>query len=139
MKLKNSIKKQQKWPNLTRVNLSNSCPSSWDQDNHIESKSKQIMRLNSQSIKYWRIKLKKKIKKDQKKTWINLDSGHDTGITLKKENKNKLWNLILNQPNIEGWNWKKKLKSTRVSLENSQIGSWDQDNLVMKLKKSIKK
>jgi hypothetical protein len=36
----------------------------WDYDNLIENKSKQIMKINIKSIKYWRIKLKNKNKKD---------------------------------------------------------------------------
>jgi hypothetical protein len=30
---------------------------------------------------------------------------HKTRITPYKKNRNKLWNLIFNQPNIEGWNY----------------------------------
>jgi hypothetical protein len=46
--------------------------------------------------------------------------------------------LILNQPNVEGRNWKKLLNlkrkkktlpgSIRVNLSNQQLGLWDQDN-----------
>jgi hypothetical protein len=34
----------------------------WDDNNFIESKSKQIILINSKSLKYWMIKLKKKLK-----------------------------------------------------------------------------
>jgi hypothetical protein len=41
------------------------------------------------------------------------DSGYETMITQCKINQNKLWSLIFNQSNIEGWNWKKiQLKMT---------------------------
>jgi hypothetical protein len=36
-------------------------PESWHQDNIIENKSKQIIKINSQLIKYGRMKLRKKI------------------------------------------------------------------------------
>jgi hypothetical protein len=32
---------------------------------------------------------------------------HVTGITSYKVNQNKLWSLIPNKSNVEGWNWKK--------------------------------
>jgi hypothetical protein len=34
----------------------------WDDNNFIESKSKQIILTNSKSLKYWMMKLKKKTK-----------------------------------------------------------------------------
>jgi hypothetical protein len=37
------------------------------------------------------------------------DSSNETEIILYKANQNKSWNLIPNQPNVEWWNWKKKL------------------------------
>jgi hypothetical protein len=41
------------------VNLLNPRSKSWDYDDPIESKSKQIMNFNSQSTQCWMIKLKK--------------------------------------------------------------------------------
>ena len=74
------------------------------------------MKLNSQSIWCLRIKLKKKSikmkgKKKQTKlilvNLLNLRSSHETEITLLKENSNKLFTPLFNQPDVEGWNWMK--------------------------------
>jgi hypothetical protein len=35
------------------------------------------------------------------------DPDYETMITPYKENKNKLWNLILHQLNVKEWDWKK--------------------------------
>jgi len=42
------------------------------------------------------------------------DSDHGIMITLYKDNQNKLWKLIFNQPNIEGQNWKKLLNKKDI-------------------------
>jgi hypothetical protein len=39
-------------------------------------------------------------------TWQICQPGHETLITLYKENKKKLLNPILNQANVEWWNCK---------------------------------
>jgi len=77
----------------------------------MENKSKQIIKPNFQSIKYWIMRMKKKnsIKKWPKKrsyrlTYQTCDLGHNTKMTPLKKNKNKLQSLIFNQSNIEGWN-----------------------------------
>jgi isochorismate hydrolase len=61
--LKNEIKKNQlknkTWPELTQANSPNPQLNSWNYDNFIKSKSKQIMKFNSQSIQRWMMKLKK--------------------------------------------------------------------------------
>jgi hypothetical protein len=62
-------------------------PRSWDYDNPIENKSKQIIKLNLESTQCWRRKLKKKsIKKRPKKlselTCYTYDSGYKIEITL---------------------------------------------------------
>jgi len=56
--------------------------------------------------------------------------------------------LILNQPNVEGRNWKKFIKfkkeeknlpgSIRVNLSNQQLGLWDQDNTMKSKSKNYK-
>jgi hypothetical protein len=68
MKLKKkSIKKEKKLIKINQVNLSNLQLGSWDPDNPVKRKLKQIMKSNSQSTQYWKIKLKKKlIKKGHK-------------------------------------------------------------------------
>jgi hypothetical protein len=38
--------------------------------------------------------------------------------------------IILSQLNVKGWNWKKKLELTRVSMSNMQPWSWGWDKLV---------
>jgi hypothetical protein len=58
----------------------------------------------------------------------------------KKVNWNKLWILISNQPNIEGWGWKKNInlkkelekkpESTWLNLLNPWSESWDRNNLI---------
>jgi len=60
--LKDEIEKK----TLIKKGQKNSWPESWDINNFIEEKLKQIMKSNSQSIQCWRIKLRKK-----KKTWVN--------------------------------------------------------------------
>ena len=49
--LNGEIKKNQLQKN-TQVNQSNLWPGSWDQDNYIKYKLKQIIKPNSQSIQY---------------------------------------------------------------------------------------
>jgi len=50
IEIEKSIKKRKrKQLKLTRINSSNSWPVSWDDDNFIENKLKQIMNSNSQS------------------------------------------------------------------------------------------
>jgi len=49
LKLKKIKKRTKKWPKSTRFNLPNLRIESWDWDNLIESKLKQIMKLNCQS------------------------------------------------------------------------------------------
>jgi len=46
---KNQLKKDLKKLEPTEVNLSNPWPGSWEQDNQIKNKLKQIMKSNSQS------------------------------------------------------------------------------------------
>jgi hypothetical protein len=58
MKLKkNRYKKRLE---ITIVNPPKPWPESWDMDNLIESRPKQIMKLNSQSIQCWIMKLRRK-------------------------------------------------------------------------------
>ena len=74
------------------------------------------------------------------KYWIDLsqpklicqihDSDHGIMITSYKANQNKLWNSILNQLNIEEWNWKKIKNLTWVNLLNSWFELGNQDNLL---------
>ena len=54
MKLKNTKKLKS-----IQVNLANSRPESWNRDNSTERKLKQIMKLNSQLTKRWKMNLKK--------------------------------------------------------------------------------
>jgi len=63
MKLKKkSIKKQQKKrPESTQFNPPYPWLGSWDSDNLVESKSKQIMKLNSQSTQMVKDKIEKTI------------------------------------------------------------------------------
>jgi hypothetical protein len=62
MKYKNKLKKKHKNRlKLTRVNPSNSWPESWDKDNIIENKLKQIMKHNSQSTQCFYDEITKKI------------------------------------------------------------------------------
>jgi len=59
--LKDKIEKKKIKNKTTRVNtinLSKLQPKSYYRDNLIESKLKQIMKFNSQSIQCWKIKLK---------------------------------------------------------------------------------
>jgi arylamine N-acetyltransferase len=67
---------------------------SWDHDNPIQNKSKQIMKFNFQSAQHWRMKLKKIIKKWQKNDSSQFkliceihDPSHETKITSWKVNK----------------------------------------------------
>jgi hypothetical protein len=71
MKMKKKwLNKEQKNPiQVIQVNPPNSWPESWDKNNLIKRKSKQIIKFNSQSTQYWRIKFKiKKTKKTKLKS-----------------------------------------------------------------------
>jgi len=70
--------------------------------------------------------------------WIDLGQlgisirmlGHETMPGYKKKNQNKLWSLIPNKSNVEGWNLKKKyqiklLESTWVNMSNTHPRLWD--------------
>ena len=79
----------------TWVNISNLWPELWDYNNPIENKLKQIIKSNSQSTQYWRIKLKKKsIKKEPKKViqvsnlWLG--SWNQDNLLEKNKKKNDL-------------------------------------------------
>jgi hypothetical protein len=75
MKLKKKLKNQQKKSESTRVNSPTLWPWAYDLDNPIEKKSgKKKIKTNYKKIKYWMMKLKKKIilEKDLKKTEVNL-------------------------------------------------------------------
>jgi hypothetical protein len=83
----------------TRVNLSNPWLKSWEEDNFIEIKQRQIIKSNSQSIKYWSMKLKKESQLE-KKTWVNrvnsLNSRFGSWALdnfIKSKLKKILWNL----------------------------------------------
>ena len=65
MKLKKN--RYKKWLEITIVNPPKPWPESWDIDNLIESRPKQIMKLNSQSIQCWIIKLRRKKKSTRKR------------------------------------------------------------------------
>ena len=68
IKKKNWLRKDiKKWPESTRVNPSNLWPKSWDKDNFIEMFLKQIIKSNSQSTQYWRMKLRKNSIRKRKK------------------------------------------------------------------------
>jgi hypothetical protein len=60
---------KKKTPWVTWVNLLNSRLEPWNRDNPIEKKSKQIMKLISQSTQCWRMKSREKnqLKKEHKK------------------------------------------------------------------------
>jgi len=82
----------------TRVNLSNSRLESRDQDNPIEQKSRQIMKLNSQLTQCWKMQLKKN--------------------QLKKQKKNQVESTRVNLPNPQpgscGWDNSIKNKSKQI-------------------------
>jgi hypothetical protein len=74
MKLKKkSIKQQKKIPESTQFNPPNTWLGSWDSDNLVESKSKQIMKLNSQSTQTLKDEIEKnnQLQKKIKKTWVD--------------------------------------------------------------------
>lgn len=50
------------------TNLQNSRLESWDYDNHMQRKTRKIMRLNYQSIQFWGVELIKKLIKKRTKT-----------------------------------------------------------------------
>jgi len=61
---------------ITIVNPPKPWPESWDMDNLVESRPKQITKLNSQSIQYWMMKLRRKgqLGKEKKNqvNWVKL-------------------------------------------------------------------
>jgi hypothetical protein len=62
------VKFKKKTHKATWVNRLNSWPESWDLDNLIEFKPKQIIKLNFQLASYWRMKFKEiQLKKGKKK------------------------------------------------------------------------
>ena len=73
----------------------------------MKSISKKIIKHNSQSTQSWKMKLKKEHKKSPKSTKQTCDMGHESKKTTQNTHWNKLWSLIINQPNIEGRYWKK--------------------------------
>jgi hypothetical protein len=69
------------WLGSTRVNMSNLWLGLWDYDNLIENKPKQIIKPNFQWTQCWRIKLKKKPKKQPELICQTHNLGHETEIT----------------------------------------------------------
>jgi hypothetical protein len=68
------------------------------------------------------MKLKKEHKKSPKSTKQTCDMGHESKKTTQNTHWNKLWSLIINQPNIEKQSTKKrkkKNKSTSLTRDSS--------------------
>ena len=78
----------------------------------MKSTSKKIIKHNSQSTQYWKMKLKNEHKKSPKSTKQTCDMGHESKKTTQNTHWNKLWSLIINQPNIEKQSTKKRKKKT---------------------------
>jgi hypothetical protein len=75
-----------------------------------------------------------------------LSGSRDRDKLIERKLQNKLQNLISNQLNVEGWDWKKSIRksspkkqeSIRVNLLNSLPESWDWDRFIEIKKKIIK-
>jgi hypothetical protein len=129
---KKMIKNDPSQPKLTYQTHNSS--HAWDRDYSIESKLWNSI-SNQFSVEIWNWK-----KIWYKKTLKRPESIHQTynlsneiRITSYKANRNKWRSLIVNQLNVEWWNWKKKNqlekgKKTqvhRINSSNSQFGSWN--------------
>ena len=81
----------------------------WNCNNFIESKPKQIVKINLKSTKYWRIKLKKKRIQSKKKIarwfFFKMKKGKkesDLASQLKISRPNSLFSLSLKLTNLKG-------------------------------------
>jgi hypothetical protein len=66
--------------------------------------------------------IKKRYKKLLGSTNQTHNSSHEMGVTSYKTNQNKSRNLVLNQPNIKGYNKEKKsIKKTEKKIESTKL------------------
>jgi hypothetical protein len=63
--------------------------------------------------------LKDEIKQWPKSTRVNSSNPWPKSSKwpfIKSKKKKKIWSLVLNQPDIEGWNWKNKFKNNNKKI-----------------------